>query len=235
VTVGEDITAPPSIASDGRIRITTDRAATVARWFGLRRATGETPAPPPTDETIVPIPAPGKILLITGPSGAGKSTLMRKLRQRIAAAGARTWIDLAEVEPDRVQPLPLVDCFGSETTLRQVLLLLSRVGLGEVWSYVRPATSLSEGQRWRFRLALALHRASMLRCVESPLLACDEFAAVLDRLTAMIVARGLRRAVDSDPRLSAIVATSHDDLQPALKPDAIAWCDFGTVEYRELR
>ena len=234
VTVGEDITAPLSIASGGRIRITSDRAATVARWFGLRRATGDdaaTTAPP--IETLVPIPAPGRILLITGPSGAGKSTLLRQLRQRVGLT-PRTWIDLNEVESETMEDLPLVDCFAGAVELRDVLLLMSRVGLGEVWSYVRPPTQLSEGQRWRFRLALALHRASAVNSVVSPLIACDEFAAVLDRLTALVVARCLRHAVDADPRLGAVVATSHEDLQPALKPNAIAWCDFGKVEYRGL-
>jgi hypothetical protein len=53
-------------------------------------------------------------------------------------------------------------------------------------------------------------------------------------LTAIVVARCLRRAIDADrARLSAIVATSHDDLQPALKPDIIAWCDFGRVQWRQ--
>jgi ABC-type ATPase with predicted acetyltransferase domain len=131
---------------------------------------------------------------------------------------------------------PLVDCFGEETPLREILLLLARVGLGEAWSYLRSAEELSEGQRFRLKLALALHSATR----RSPdgrrrvILICDEFAAVLDRITAMVVARCLRRAIDANPMLAAVVATSHEDLQPALKPDTIAWCDFGRVEVREM-
>jgi ABC-type transporter Mla maintaining outer membrane lipid asymmetry ATPase subunit MlaF len=270
VNVGEDITAPFAVARDGRIPIRTERAAAVARWFGLSRAeegtapvgAGGSPrastrgyagAPGATaGRTIVP-PAAGTVLLITGPSGAGKSTLLRALRQQITPA--RPWIDLAEVAPAPAganEALPLVDCFGPDAPpLRDVLLLLSRVGLGEAWSYLRPPAELSEGQRWRFRLALALHAAtgaargmgasrgttvtSVTAAAAAPVLACDEFAAVLDRVTAMVVARCLRRAVDADPRLAAVVATSHDDLQPALRPDVIAYCDFGRVEWRNLR
>src|SRR5439155_4003892 len=83
VIVGEDITAPASVASDGRIPVRSERAATVARWFGLGRrrddegghdAAGLRNGKP--DAAIVP-PAAGTILLIAGPSGAGKSTLLR--------------------------------------------------------------------------------------------------------------------------------------------------------------
>jgi uncharacterized protein len=264
VNVGEDITAPSEIASGDRIRIRSSNAAMVARWFGLRRAEPDEqllPAKIAACGPQVPLPAPGTVLLITGPSGAGKSTLLRELRRRAAHAGSagdvRTWIDLNESDSGLTdaKDRPVVDCFGDEhASLRDVLLLLSRVGLGEVWSYLRPPAELSEGQRWRFRLALALHRSRATTCVQGcedadvpqrqlllqhqplPLIACDEFAALLDRVTAMVVARCLRRAVDADrSRLSAIVATSHDDLQPALKPDAIAWCDFGRIEYRTLR
>src|SRR5689334_13134436 len=44
--VGEDITAPVLLASAGRLRIRSERAAEVARWFGLRKADD---AEPPTD------------------------------------------------------------------------------------------------------------------------------------------------------------------------------------------
>jgi ABC-type ATPase with predicted acetyltransferase domain len=66
---------------------------------------------------------------------------------------------------------------------------------------------------------------------------CDEFAAVLDRVSAAIVARALRRAIDATPGLSAVVATSHDDLGLALRPDTLIRCDFGRrlVEKTGLR
>jgi ABC-type ATPase with predicted acetyltransferase domain len=61
-------------------------------------------------------------------------------------------------------------------------------------------------------------------------LVCDEFAALLDRVTACIVARCLRRAIDrSNGRACAIVATSHDDLVRALLPDIVVNCDFFQV------
>jgi ABC-type ATPase with predicted acetyltransferase domain len=61
------------------------------------------------------------------------------------------------------------------------------------------------------------------------LLVCDEFAVLLDRVSAATVARSLRRAIDRLGRvgvpLAAAVATSHDDLRPALLPDRVRWCE----------
>jgi ABC-type ATPase with predicted acetyltransferase domain len=231
-SVGEDITAPRQVASGGRLRVRSERAATVARWFGLRKASAEQDAPA-TDPMARPelMLTPGTITLITGPSGAGKSSLLRATRERVTRESTRHWIYLAELDPPDV---PVVDCFGDDLPLRDVLLLLSRVGLGEAWSYLRNPEELSEGQRWRLKLALGLHAASRCGAGEAPVLACDEFAAVLDRVTASIVPRCLRRAIDAMPHAAAVLATSHDDLQPALRPEMLVWCDFGVIESVEL-
>ena len=166
------------------------------------------------------LPPPGAITLVTGPSGAGKSSLLRALRGTVDAH----WIDFDRLEPDAV---PLVDCFD-ETPLAGALALLSRVGLCEAWTYLRTPSELSEGQRWRLKLALALHGSRHAR--GRAILCADEFAAILDRVTAMVVARALRSAIRAP--LSALVATSHDDLVDALQPDAIVTCDFERVFIR---
>lgn len=138
------------------------------------------------------------------------------------------WIDLAAIDPPDV---PIVDCFGDEP-LTAILKRLGHVGLGEAWSYLRTPPELSEGQRFRLKLAMAMCEAA--RVAASPgrgraILVCDEFAAVLDRLTAMIVARCVRRAIAATPQAAAVVATSHEDLRVALAPDVVVHCDFGTA------
>ena len=183
------------------------------------------------------LPRAGQITLITGASGAGKSTLLRKAVR--SCRGLRV-IDLSRLRLPRRE---IVDCFG-DLPLQRLLPLLSAVGLAEAWSYLRTPAELSDGQRWRLRVAIGLWRAgccgagSRKRRASSPakrendalrLLVADEFAAMLDRVTAAIVARALRRAVSSSPTLAAIVATSHDDLSAALQPDIIARCDFGSM------
>jgi len=238
--IGEQITIPPmrtkamnSLTRGESIPVRTERAATVARWFGLDRR-DDLPGGEPTRQTppAIELPAPGEILLLSGPSGSGKSRLLRALRDQ--ADESIDWIDLAELSAPPATPL--VDCFGDVTPLREILLLFARVGLGEAWSYLRSAEELSEGQRFRLKLALALHRTASRPATPNrrAILVCDEFAAVLDRITAMVVARCLRRSIDANPHLSAIVASSHDDLQPALRPERIAWCDFGRVEWRRM-
>ena len=110
--------------------------------------------------------------------------------------------------------------------LVDVLMLLGRVGLGEVWTYLRTPAELSEGQRWRLKLALGLWK---LRNRQGVLVA-DEFCAVLDRISARVVARCLRKTIDANPQLAAAVASSHDDLQAALRPDVVVRCDFEVVK-----
>jgi ABC-type ATPase with predicted acetyltransferase domain len=170
-------------------------------------------------------PPAGEISLICGPSGSGKSSLLRQIRASLSAHSAYRWIDLNELTlPDA----PLVDCFDREFTLQRVLSMLGQVGLAEAWTYLRTPAELSEGQRWRLRLAMAMSQARH-RDLRRPIIVCDEFAAMLDRVTACAVSRALRRAISRDPRMSAIVATSHDDLVRALAPERIVRCDFGKI------
>jgi ABC-type ATPase with predicted acetyltransferase domain len=137
---------------------------------------------------------PGTVTLITGASGGGKSTLLRQLR---AQHPHQAWLDVGEIElPD----LTVVDCFDSDE-LVEVLMTLGRVGLGEVWTYLRNPSQLSEGQRWRLKLALGLWR---LRDRQGVLVA-DEFCAMLDRISARVVARCLRKTIDANRRIATVV------------------------------
>jgi ABC-type ATPase with predicted acetyltransferase domain len=204
----------PFIEAESSSRLGRSRAAQVARWFGLERSRPLRLLAPVGLE----LPGAGQILLISGASGAGKSTLLRKLAARLPR---RRRIDLQRL---RLPRGPLCGCLrGLE--LRPTLEALSRVGLAEAAVFVRPARQLSVGQQWRLRLALALHRAGAM--AGGVCLLADEFAAVLDDLSAAVAARALRRAVSTQPRLCAIVASARDDLETALCPDVVVRCDFG--------
>jgi ABC-type ATPase with predicted acetyltransferase domain len=202
--------------------IRSRRAQQVAQWFGLRARTGAG-AEPSSNELRAMLPPPGSVTLITGPSGAGKSSLLRALRG--TTRGPR-WIDFGRIE---TRDVPLVDCFDA-LGLNETLALLARVGLCEAWTYLRTPSELSDGQGWRLKLALALHQASRggAGAPAHTILWADEFAAVLDRVTAMVVSRALRKSICAP--LSALVATSHDDLAGALKPDLTITCDFANVQ-----
>jgi ABC-type ATPase with predicted acetyltransferase domain len=179
------------------------------------------------------LPRVGKIDLYAGPSGGGKSTRLRALQQRADNAGWRvTPVDDVRLEP----ALRVVEQFGRTddpaADLQRVGARLACVGLGEARVFLARPDQLSDGQRWRLRLAVAVHQ-TMRRHGRGDgrkqLLVCDEFAALLDRVSAATVARSLRRAIDRLGRvgvpLAAAVATSHDDLRPALLPDRVRWCE----------
>ncbi len=199
--------------------IRTWRGQRVADYFELPVATEPTAGEPAMQS--IPIPRTGQVMLIAGASGSGKSSLLRRIVAHEELAGRRT-IDLAGlVLPDA----PAVDCLP-DLPLEQALALLGRMGLGEAWTYLRTPAELSDGQRWRLRLAVAVHEFEREPTRPATLI-CDEFAALLDRVTAAIVSRAIRKVIDTHPNLAAVVATSHDDVAIPLKPDRIVRCDFG--------
>ena len=213
------------------------RAAIVARWFGVEEDAALWAAAKREVPAGLELRG-GQVILLTGASGAGKSTLLECLRRKYSRRAA--WIDLQRVQLPRGALVidAMAEAQGSaegndEGAIVAALERLSRVGLGEVWSYLRTPAQLSEGQRWRLRLALALARARPASGKPLCILAADEFAALLDRITALVVARALRKAVSARPDLCAIVVTSHEDLTAALDPDLIVQCDFGLFNLLE--
>jgi GNAT superfamily N-acetyltransferase len=118
---------------------------------------------------------------------------------------------------------------------------LARAGLADATTWIAPTGRLSDGQRFRARLAIAYARAGRgprisadgCRSTDAPpqtasgkpetenlfrLLLIDEFGSGLDEQTAETVAVNLRRAVD-ELGLCAVLATAHDRLAGPLRPD----------------
>lgn len=197
------------------------RAREVVEWFGLFdwEIARETQKPA---ESVVArsIPAIGNITLITGGSGSGKSTLLRAVAEK---AGPRAiQVDVSAIGPGRV-----VELFGDEP-VEAVVSRLAWAGLGEPAVLLRPAAVLSDGERFRLALCLAIRDAE--KRPGPVVLVCDEFASTLDDGCAVACASTLRRAVNGALRLSAVVATWREELGEYLKPEVVVRCDYGLWE-----
>ncbi len=149
---------------------------------------------------------PGDVVYITGPSGAGKSVLLREL-EKLVPAGKR--INLAEIllPKDRA----VIDCFDGD--IIGSLKLLSIAGLSDAFCVLRRPNELSEGEKWRFRLAVALDSGKKF-------VFADEFCCGLDRITAAVVSCNVRKFAEKHG-ITFILASSHDDLLPDLQPDVL--------------
>jgi uncharacterized protein len=187
-----------------------------ACMFGLGLDAARTLAVVP--RTQIPLLTPG-VVFITGPSGGGKSTILRLIAQQAREAAYQPWhvIDFDELTVESMPDRPLVDAF--DLPLEKSTALLARAGLGDAFVMLRRPQQLSDGQRYRLRLAMAMHQAER-HSDATALIIADEFGATLDRTTAKVIARSIRRWVDR-AGCTFIAATTHDDLLEALEPDVL--------------
>jgi len=155
------------------------------------------------------------IVYITGESGSGKSALLRELQRELAPSV----VNIADVAVDPSKPL--IESVGR--TFEEGLELLSRVGLNDAFLFVRRFEQLSDGQKYRFRLAKVIESGKQYWVA-------DEFCATLDRDTAKIVAFNVQKLARQLGK-AVLVATTHTDLFRDLKPSVYIHKRFG----REIR
>jgi ABC-type ATPase with predicted acetyltransferase domain len=154
---------------------------------------------------------PQDVVYITGDSGSGKSVLLRAIKADLGIEA----LEMSEVTIETEKPI--IETIGA--TIEQAIELLSKVGLNDAFLFLRKYTQLSDGQKFRYRLAKFLESSKQWLIV-------DEFAATLDRDTAKIVAYNLQKLARQQGK-AVIIATSHDDLTEDLAPSVLVRKRFG--------
>lgn len=165
---------------------------------------------------------PGAIALLTGPSGAGKSTLLHGLRAlQPRVIDARVLARSACSGRRRV-----VDLFAGD--LADALRLLGAAGLADARVFARRACELSDGQRARLGVALAMDALKTdAPSAQAPLMLIDEFCSGLDDATARSLCITLRKWVDRRRDVRVVCATARGDLERWLAPDLGAAISLG--------
>lgn len=147
----------------------------------------------------------GDVVYITGQSGSGKSVILRELAAQMAKHLSVKTIDDVVLDHDKT----LIDQIGKTTT--EGLGLMNVAGLNDAYLFIRKPSELSDGQRYRLRIAKLVESGAQVWVA-------DEFGAVLDRTTAMCISNSLQRAA-RNAGATLLVATTHSDLHSSSKPD----------------
>lgn len=147
----------------------------------------------------------GDVVYVTGQSGSGKSVVLRELQRLMADVGQRVASIDDFVFADDAN---VIDQLGKTTS--DALGLLSMAGLNDAYLFVRKPSEMSDGQKYRLKIAKLIESGA-------DVWVADEFGAVLDRVTAQVVASNLQRAARA-VGATVIVATTHEDLKNALRP-----------------
>ena len=190
--------------------------AVSARTSEIRHRFGVHEAPQRTILPAIDVDlGPGRLVAFVGPSGSGKSSALAVIAQRTGNARNVNRVSFA---PDRA----IVDGVAPGSSMARALEVLSFCALGEAGIWIKPFAGLSDGERFRAKLARAI--GAVLDQSSSGPLIIDEFASGLHRRAARAIAYNLRK-LTSRWRISVAVATTHDDVLSDLRPDTVVRLD----------
>lgn len=160
---------------------------------------------------------PRDLVYITGDSGGGKSLLVRalveKLREYQSIFGEVCTEQDLRLDPDEI----LINSAGK--TFEEALSYLTFAGLNDAYLFLRRYGELSDGQKYRYKIAKML-------AMDKGVFIFDEFCATLDRETAKAVAFCIQKVMRRAQK-TLIVATTHDDLIQDFAPSVLIRKDYG--------
>jgi ABC-type ATPase with predicted acetyltransferase domain len=148
----------------------------------------------------------GDLVYVTGDSGGGKTLLLRAFKSYFGDEA----IELSDLQvyPEET----LIEGVGRD--VKEAIEILSLCGLNDAFLFLRKYKELSDGQKYRYKLA----RLAFL--IDKTVWIVDEFCASLDRVMAKIVAY-LFQKIARKLGKTVMVATTHDDLIEDFQPDVI--------------
>lgn len=147
----------------------------------------------------------GDVVYITGQSGSGKSLLLKDLERQMTEEK----LNVVNLDKVTLTEQPLIDQIGKDTN--DALRIMGLAGLNDAYLYARKPSELSDGQRYRFKLAKAIES-------KAEVWVADEFMAVLDRVAAKVIAYSIQKTARA-AGATLIVATTHTDMVEDLQPD----------------
>jgi ABC-type lipoprotein export system ATPase subunit len=189
------------------------RTAAVGAQFGIPLFAGRSTI---VQRTKIPL-SPGRIVLIVGPSGSGKSSALAEINRRCPGGSVVDRISFpAETAViDRVAPW---------ASLGKAISILTSCGLGDASLWIRRFDELSDGEKFRAKLARAI--ALQARGGSAAPLICDEFCSMLHRRAAKTISYNLHKLVRRT-NLSVVLASSAEDIIGDLQPHTVVRLEGG--------
>lgn len=156
--------------------------------------------------------------LIVGASGSGKSTIASELFPKAYHHAQFDW-------PEK---MALVDGFPKNLEVKQIVEVLSSVGLCSPPHWLKPYPHLSNGQKFRADLARLI--LSQYKCV-----VFDEFTSIVDRDCAKICCAALSKTLRRRQSPQLVAVSCHFDIIDWLQPDWVYEVGSGSFKWRRHR
>jgi len=170
------------------------------------------------------IKTPFNIGVIVGASGSGKTTLAKHIY------GEEAFKEILN------SSLPVIEQFPESLSYDECAAMLCGVGLTAVPCWIRPAYTLSNGQKARAECALQMARE------DSNVIVIDEWTSVVDRTVAKVMSHCIQKHARKTGK-TVVLLSCHYDVLDWLNPDWIIdankqaytnrrllWQDFKRIE-----
>ena len=154
------------------------------------------------------------LIYVTGDSGSGKSTFLRVFRDLEEKRG-RKCLSFEDIKVN--EDCVVIDAVGRSK--EEGMNLLAIVGLSEAFIMLRKFKELSDGQKYRFKLAKVIEQ-------DADVFLIDEFGASLDRDMAKTLAFCFQKWARRNGKM-LVIATTHRDLIEDFNPDILLDKKFG--------